>query len=104
MAIDTTDPYATGQLLHFEPVHASTADLPYADLATIDVSAFNDGTEAQTKLAKQVREAMHTDGFFTLVGMRINEAEIARQVDIGYVSALTEYRELTPDGAGEDAS
>lgn len=88
MAIDstTTDHYATGELLHFEPVQPSNEDLPYADLATIDVSTFDKGPEAQKALAEQVRDAMHGDGFFTLVGMGISEEEIARQVDIGYVS------------------
>lgn len=86
MVSDTRDHNTSGELLHFEPVHASSADLEYADLATIDVSSFRDGPDAQRALAEQVRVAMHGDGFFTLVGMGISEAEIARQVDIAYVS------------------
>lgn len=88
-------------LVHFTPVAPPTeTDLvrlagltqytadskPYADLLNIDISTFHDGPEAQKKLAAQVHEAMTTQGFFVLTGHALSQEEIARQVDIGYVS------------------
>ncbi|KAL1406675.1 hypothetical protein Q8F55_008381 [Vanrija albida] len=71
-------------LLHFTPVAPSTMDLPYADLAVVDMSTWHDGPDAQAAISAKIAHAMHTDGFFTLVGHGISEEEIARQVDIGY--------------------
>lgn len=50
------------------------------------MATFNDGPEAQAKLAETLRRAMNEQGFFTLINYGISEEESQRQVDIGYVS------------------
>ncbi|WRT64439.1 uncharacterized protein IL334_001371 [Kwoniella shivajii] len=71
-------------LLHFIPVRKSEMDVPYADLINIDLSKWNQGANAQKKLATQLYTAMTTQGFFMLTGTTITEQEIQRQVDIGF--------------------
>ncbi|WWC66202.1 uncharacterized protein I206_100103 [Kwoniella pini CBS 10737] len=72
------------ELLHFTPVEPSKMNIPYADLMNIDISTFDNGEDTRQKLANQVYEAMTTKGFFVLTGFGISEAEISKQVDIGY--------------------
>ncbi|RSH80761.1 hypothetical protein EHS25_007097 [Saitozyma podzolica] len=75
----------TKGLLHFEHVAPSKQqDLPFADLKTVDMGSFNDGPEAQAKIAEEIRQAMHEQGFFTLINHGFTQEEVARQMDIGY--------------------
>jgi isopenicillin N synthase-like dioxygenase len=55
-------------------------------LTHIDVSRWDEGEAEQKRLAKQLHDAMTTQGFFVLTGHCISEEEITRQVDIGFVS------------------
>jgi hypothetical protein len=50
------------------------------------MGSFNDGPEAQAKIAEEIRQAMHEQGFFTLINHGFTQEEVARQMDIGYVS------------------
>ncbi|ORX39267.1 Clavaminate synthase-like protein [Kockovaella imperatae] len=69
---------------HFTPVAESKLDIPYADLTEINISRWDDGPEEQARLAEELRDAMTTDGFLVLTGHALSEADISRQVDIGY--------------------
>ncbi|GFZ44251.1 hypothetical protein JCM24511_01973 [Saitozyma sp. JCM 24511] len=81
---ETTSVPAKG-LLHFEHVAPSKQqDLPFADLKTVDMGSFHDGPEAQAKIAEEIRQAMHEQGFFTLINHGFTQEEVARQMDIGY--------------------
>jgi isopenicillin N synthase-like dioxygenase len=69
---------------HFIPVQPSKEKIDFVSLHTIDLVTYDDGLEAQKQLAEQVRRAMTTQGFFTLINHGIAEEEISRQVDIGH--------------------
>lgn len=69
---------------HFVPVAPSKEDLEYADLQTLDFSLYQKGSEGMDALAKQIDEAMKTQGFFYIINHGISEEEIERQTDIGW--------------------
>lgn len=69
---------------HFTPVKPSREKINFVDLLTIDLSRYEEGPDAKKKLAEEVREAMTTQGFFTLINHGIGEETIQRQVDIGH--------------------
>jgi isopenicillin N synthase-like dioxygenase len=48
------------------------------------MATFNDGPEARAKLAETVRQAMHEQGFFTLINHGISKEEVDRQLDIAW--------------------
>ncbi|KLT46580.1 2OG-Fe(II) oxygenase superfamily protein [Cutaneotrichosporon oleaginosum] len=60
----------------------TTADLPWANLKVLDISRFDQpgGKEA---LAEELREAVHTTGFFALTNTGFAPDEVQRQYDIG---------------------
>lgn len=69
---------------HFEPVAPSKEAIDFAPLQVVDISTYEDGPDARRVLAKQICDAMTTQGFFTLVNHSISEHDIGRQVDIGH--------------------
>lgn len=69
---------------HFVAVQPSKETIDFVSLHTVDLATYNDGLEAQKQLAEEVRQAMTTQGFFTLINHGITEEEILRQVDIGH--------------------
>lgn len=69
---------------HFEPVAPSKEPIDFVSLHTIDLSQYDKSVSARKELAEQVRQAMTTQGFFTLINHGISEEEISRQVDIGH--------------------
>lgn len=69
---------------HFEPVAPSKEPIDFVSLHTIDLSQYDNGVAARKELAEQVRQAMTTQGFFTLINHGISESDISRQVDIGH--------------------
>ena len=75
---------AIPEIDHFQPVSASQEPLDFVKLHTIDLSRYDDGKDGKKYLAEQVREAMTTQGFFTLINHGLSEDEITRQVDIGH--------------------
>ncbi|KAI9734344.1 MAG: hypothetical protein M1834_002450 [Cirrosporium novae-zelandiae] len=78
-------PSAVPQVKPLEKWHRpgkTTYNLPWADLSVIDLSTFDEpgGKEA---LATQLRDAVHRDGFFSVIGHGFTEEEIERQFSIG---------------------
>ncbi len=69
---------------HFEPVAPTKEPVEYVSLRTIDLARYDDGPEARAQLAEEIRLAMTTQGFFTLINHGISEEDITRQVDIGH--------------------
>ncbi|KAH8807870.1 hypothetical protein F5884DRAFT_704232, partial [Xylogone sp. PMI_703] len=69
---------------HFVPVEPSKEDIDFVRLRVVDFAKYDDGPEARKELAEEIRLAMTTQGFFTLINHRIEEQEISRQVDIGH--------------------
>jgi isopenicillin N synthase-like dioxygenase len=69
---------------HFVPVEPSREKIDFVSLHTVDFATYKDGLKAREELAEQVRRAMTTQGFFTLINHGITEDEISRQVDIGH--------------------
>lgn len=56
--------------------------LDWADMKTIDLSNF-DSPGVKQKLAEELRDAVHTTGFFSVVGTGLTQQEVDRQYDIG---------------------
>lgn len=75
---------ATPEIEHFIPVQPTGEALEYADLVCLDFSKWDDGPEAIKDLAKQLNNAMRTQGFFPIENHGISKDKIDRQVDIGY--------------------
>jgi isopenicillin N synthase-like dioxygenase len=69
---------------HFSPVSPTKETVDFVSLHQIDLSTYDDGPEARSSLAEQVRLAMTTQGFFILVNHGISPEDIERQVDIGH--------------------
>ncbi|KAJ5811678.1 hypothetical protein N7474_007979 [Penicillium riverlandense] len=69
---------------HFVPVKPTKKDLQYAELVQLDLSTFDDGDDARRKLAKQLDQAMRTQGFFYVINHGLKIEDINRQVDIGH--------------------
>ncbi|KIX10086.1 uncharacterized protein Z518_01167 [Rhinocladiella mackenziei CBS 650.93] len=69
---------------HFEAVAPSKELIDFVSLRTVDLARYDDGPEARAELAEEIRLAMTTQGFFTLVNHGISEEDITRQVDIGH--------------------
>ncbi|KAH8699106.1 Clavaminate synthase-like protein [Talaromyces proteolyticus] len=69
---------------HFVPVEPSKEPIEFVELKVLDFSKYNDGPEARKQLAEEVRQAMTTQGFFTIINHGISQSEIERQVDIGH--------------------
>lgn len=60
----------------------TTQQLDWADIKTIDLSAFS-SPGGKKKLAEELRDAVHTTGFFSVVGTGLTQQEVDRQYDIG---------------------
>ena len=69
---------------HFVPVDPIKDSVEYVTLRTIDLARYDDGPAARVELAEEIRQAMTTQGFFTLINHGISEEDITRQVDIGH--------------------
>ncbi|KAJ4989925.1 flavonol synthase [Stagonosporopsis vannaccii] len=63
------------------PEH-TTKQLDWADIKVIDLSRF-DSPGGKHKLAEELRDAVHTTGFFSVVGTGLTQEEVDRQYDIG---------------------
>ena len=72
------------QAEHFIPVEPSKEPIDFVSLRTVDLSRYDDGPEARAALAEEIRLAMTTQGFFTLINHGFSEEEITRQVDVGH--------------------
>ena len=77
-------PSIRAQPKHFVHVAPSKEDLEYADLQTLDFSLWDQGEEGKNQLAKQVDEAMRTQGFFYVTNYGISLEQIERQTDVGW--------------------
>lgn len=71
-------------LEHFVPVAPTKESVSFVNLQTIDLARYEDGPEARCKLAEEIRVAMTTQGFFTLINHGLDEETISRQVDLGH--------------------
>jgi isopenicillin N synthase-like dioxygenase len=60
----------------------TTEDLPWADISIIDLSTFDEPGGKQ-KLAEELRHAVQTTGFFSVVGTGFTDEEVTRQFSIG---------------------
>lgn len=60
----------------------TTESLPWADISVIDISTFG-APGGKEKLAEQLRHAVQTTGFFSVVGTGFTEEEVMRQYAIG---------------------
>ena len=69
---------------HFVPVEPTKASLDFVKLQCIDLARYDKGADAKARLAEQIRYAMTTQGFFTIINHGLSEEEITRQVDIGH--------------------
>ena len=69
---------------HFVPVEPTKESVEYVNLRTIDLARYDDGPAARVELAEEIRQAMTTQGFFTLINHGISEEDVTRQVDIGH--------------------
>lgn len=56
--------------------------LDWAEIKVIDLSVF-DSPGGKQKLAEELRTAVHTTGFFSIVGTGLTQQEVDRQYDIG---------------------
>lgn len=68
----------------FVPVKPTAEPLDFMELRVVDLARYDDGPAARAQLAEEVRLAMTTQGFFTLINHGLGEDEIQRQVDIGH--------------------
>lgn len=71
-------------LEHFVPVAPTKEPVSFVNLQTIDLAHYDEGPEARCKLAEEIRVAMTTQGFFTLINHGLDEETISRQVDLGH--------------------
>ncbi|KAK4703969.1 hypothetical protein P7C70_g2250, partial [Phenoliferia sp. Uapishka_3] len=90
-------------LSSFQHVQETTADLPWADLPTIDLSRFDTD---KAELAEQLITAIRTKGFFYVKGWKgISQERVDRQFAIGqkvFELPLEEKSKYTPNlDAGE---
>src|SRR5262245_40027457 len=69
---------------HFEPVAPTKENVNYVDLRIIDLATYDESPASRLKLAKEIEQAMTTQGFFLLVNHGIEAQDISRQVDIGH--------------------
>ena len=59
------------------PQNSTKYGLDWADLTNIDISAF-DEPGGKEKLASQLKDALHKDGFWSVSGTGISEEEMNR--------------------------
>jgi isopenicillin N synthase-like dioxygenase len=69
---------------HFVPAEPSKEDIDFVKLRVLDLAKYDEGPAAKKELAEELRLAMTTQGFFTLINHGMNEEDITRQVDIGH--------------------
>ena len=72
------------ELAHFVPVRPTKEPVEFVNLRTIDLSRYSEGVAARAELGEEIRLAMTTQGFFTLINHGLSEEDITRQVDIGH--------------------
>ena len=77
-------PSVRAQPKHFVHVAPSKESLEYADLQTLDFSLWEKGEEGKDQLAKQIDEAMRTQGFFYVINHGVSAEQIERMTDIGW--------------------
>jgi len=70
------------ELPHWKHPAKTSESLPWADLAIIDISSFNEPGGKQ-KLAEELCHAVQTTGFFSVIGTGFTDEEVTRQYDIG---------------------
>ncbi|KAH6662599.1 2OG-Fe(II) oxygenase superfamily protein [Halenospora varia] len=61
---------------------STTSQLPWADISVIDISTF-DEPGGKERLAEQLRHAVQTTGFFSVIGTGFTDEEVTRQYSIG---------------------
>ena len=71
-------------LEHFVPVKPTQEPVNFVNLKSVDLSRYDDGPAARAELAEEIRIAMTTQGFFTLVNHGLSEDTISHQVDLGH--------------------
>jgi isopenicillin N synthase-like dioxygenase len=63
---------------NYQSISETKTDLDWADLVTLDLSQF-DAPGGKAKLAAQLKEAIHSIGFFYLVNFGLSQAEVDQQ-------------------------
>ncbi|KAJ8116790.1 hypothetical protein OPT61_g1873 [Boeremia exigua] len=66
----------------WERPERTTKQLDWADIKIIDLSTF-DSPGGKQRLADELKEAVHTTGFFSVIGTGFTQQEVDRQYDIG---------------------
>jgi isopenicillin N synthase-like dioxygenase len=66
------------EISNYQSIPETTADLDWANLVTLDLSLFSlpDGKQ---KLAAQLKQAIHTIGFFYIVNFGLSQGEVDQQ-------------------------
>jgi isopenicillin N synthase-like dioxygenase len=66
----------------YEQVAESKYDLDWADLITLDLSKF-DAPGGKEQLAAQLKDAVHSVGFFYITAFGLSQEEVDKQFAIG---------------------
>jgi isopenicillin N synthase-like dioxygenase len=74
----STTPLKLADISQYQSIAETKADLDWADLVTLDLSIF-DQSGGKEKLAAQLKEAIHTIGFFYLVNHGYTQEEVDQQ-------------------------
>lgn len=72
------------KLEHFVPVEPTKKPVTYVNLRTMELARYEEGRTARAELAEEIRLAITTQGFFTLINHGVSEDDITRQVDISH--------------------
>lgn len=68
-------------IVRYQDTPETQADLPWADLVTLDLGLF-DTPQGKQKLAKDLQHAIHTVGFFYVTNFGLSEADVDEQYAI----------------------
>ncbi|OWZ37806.1 flavonol synthase [Cryptococcus neoformans c45] len=92
-------PVPVPQIFQYDYVPETKEDLDWADLATIDLSKFNN-PEGRKELTQTLLEAIRTKGFFYVINFGIPQEKVDRQYALGsnfYDLSLEEESKYIPD-------
>ncbi|AFR96560.1 flavonol synthase [Cryptococcus neoformans C23] len=92
-------PVPVPQIFQYDYVPETKEDLDWADLATIDLSKFNN-PEGRKELTQTLLEAIRTKGFFYVINFGIPQEKVDRQYALGsnfYDLSLEEKSKYIPD-------
>ncbi|EIW79583.1 Clavaminate synthase-like protein, partial [Coniophora puteana RWD-64-598 SS2] len=91
------------QVPHYQPALPTHEDLPYADLAVIDLSKAHT-LEGRTELAAELKNALLTHGFFYVVNHGFSHKQTERMFDIADVpiACVSDEEKLALEGNPRD--